>query len=57
MAKVSTRRKKEQISTWQHIRRTWSRRSFSEKVMYVLSILIVLSMVMALFGSFASSAG
>ena len=34
-------------------RRSFSERSFSEKVMIVMSILIALSMVLALFGSFA----
>ncbi len=35
----------------ENLRQTWSNRTFSEKVMIVLSILIALSMVLALFGS------
>ncbi len=37
-------------------RRSFSDRSFSEKVMIVLSILIALSMILALFASFAPQA-
>lgn len=37
-------------------RRSFSDRSFSEKVMIVLSILIAISMILALFASFVPQA-
>jgi hypothetical protein len=56
MAKSTLKRKKDRPSTVDHVKKTWSHSSFSQKVMYVLSLLIVLSMVLALFGSFAAYA-
>ena len=44
--------KKEEIT----LRRSWSERSGSEKVMIVLSLLIALSMVLALFGQVGTNA-
>lgn len=56
MAKYSVKRNPAKISTQPQAKTFWdkfNRRSTSEKVMYVLSILIVLAMVLSLFVAFA----
>lgn len=59
MAKYNVKRNPTKTSIQPQAKTFWdkfNRRSTSEKVMYVLSILIVLAMVLSLFAAFAPQA-